>query len=227
MFSRSGARVACLGWSSSRTGCQGPRSPSHSATSGLVIPGQAGTPSHVGHHRATRTPASQQGDSGDPAVQVLRGSGRPGRSCVYDAPPDLTHTAGRCLHFGGMIRVMQHHKSGDPGDTGAGGKPNEAPSADRGTRRAKPGKRRREPGGFEPRNCTGAQEKGSVPILSSSLQADGPGVPRLYTLVVQQEMDPPVVSLKQELPFDALAWENFEKLCLRLARCRRSCHGSR
>lgn len=31
-------------------------------------------------------------------------------------------------------------------------------------------------------------------------------------------IDPPVVSKKQELPFEELSWEDFEKLCLRLVR---------
>jgi hypothetical protein len=30
--------------------------------------------------------------------------------------------------------------------------------------------------------------------------------------------DPPVISLGQALPFSQLSWENFERLCLRLAR---------
>jgi hypothetical protein len=29
---------------------------------------------------------------------------------------------------------------------------------------------------------------------------------------------PPATALLQELPFDQLSWENFERLCLRLAR---------
>jgi hypothetical protein len=32
------------------------------------------------------------------------------------------------------------------------------------------------------------------------------------------EINPPTVTKKQELPFDELSWEDFEKLCLRLAR---------
>lgn len=45
-----------------------------------------------------------------------------------------------------------------------------------------------------------------------------PGSPaRLHTLVVAQQINPPTVALKQLLPFADLAWENFERLCLRLA----------
>lgn len=43
---------------------------------------------------------------------------------------------------------------------------------------------------------------------------------RLNTLVVPQDIDPPVETRQQVLPFEQLAWENFERLCLRLARQR-------
>jgi len=41
---------------------------------------------------------------------------------------------------------------------------------------------------------------------------------RLHMLVVPQDMAPPVETRVQVLPFHDLAWENFERLCLRLAR---------
>ncbi len=40
---------------------------------------------------------------------------------------------------------------------------------------------------------------------------------RLHTLVVPSRIDPPVETRQQVLPFDCLAWENFERFCLRLA----------
>jgi hypothetical protein len=40
---------------------------------------------------------------------------------------------------------------------------------------------------------------------------------RLHTLVVPSRMDPPVETRRQVLPFECLAWENFERFCLRLA----------
>jgi hypothetical protein len=40
---------------------------------------------------------------------------------------------------------------------------------------------------------------------------------RLHTLVVPSRIDPPVETRHQVLPFDCLAWENFERFCLRLA----------
>jgi NACHT domain len=40
---------------------------------------------------------------------------------------------------------------------------------------------------------------------------------RLHTLVAPSSIDPPVETRPQVLPFDGLAWENFERLCLRLA----------
>jgi hypothetical protein len=40
---------------------------------------------------------------------------------------------------------------------------------------------------------------------------------RLHTLVVPSRIDPPVETRHQVLPFDCLAWENFERLCLRLS----------
>jgi hypothetical protein len=40
---------------------------------------------------------------------------------------------------------------------------------------------------------------------------------RLHTLVVPSRIDPPVETRHQVLPFECLAWENFERFCLRLA----------
>jgi hypothetical protein len=40
---------------------------------------------------------------------------------------------------------------------------------------------------------------------------------RLHTPVVPSRIDPPVETRHQVLPFDCLAWENFERFCLRLA----------
>src|SRR5487761_321518 len=40
---------------------------------------------------------------------------------------------------------------------------------------------------------------------------------RLHTLVVPSHIDPPVEPRLQVLPFESLAWENFERLCLRVA----------
>jgi hypothetical protein len=55
-----------------------------------------------------------------------------------------------------------------------------------------------------------------------------PGAPsRLHTLVVPQHLDPPTVSRAQVLPFEDLAWENFERLCLRVAVERGNVESSR
>ena len=40
---------------------------------------------------------------------------------------------------------------------------------------------------------------------------------RLHTLVVPSRIDPPVETRHQVLPFECLAWENFERFCLRMA----------
>jgi hypothetical protein len=40
---------------------------------------------------------------------------------------------------------------------------------------------------------------------------------RLHTLMVPFRIDPPVETLDQVLPFECLAWENFERFCLRMA----------
>lgn len=40
---------------------------------------------------------------------------------------------------------------------------------------------------------------------------------RLHTLVVPSRIEPPVETRHQVLPFECLAWENFERFCLRLA----------
>jgi hypothetical protein len=40
---------------------------------------------------------------------------------------------------------------------------------------------------------------------------------RLHTLAAPSHIDPPVESRLQVLPFESLAWENFERLCLRVA----------
>jgi hypothetical protein len=40
---------------------------------------------------------------------------------------------------------------------------------------------------------------------------------RLHTLVVSSRFAPPARTSPQLLPFGSLAWENFERLCLRLA----------
>ena len=50
---------------------------------------------------------------------------------------------------------------------------------------------------------------------SGLLHRGSPG--RLHTLVVPQHIAPPPVTRTQVLPFEHLAWENFERLCLRLA----------
>ena len=63
----------------------------------------------------------------------------------------------------------------------------------------------------------------SSPVVAS--RGGDPGDPgswagppsRLHTLAVPSRIDPPVETRHQVLPFDCLAWENFERLCLRLA----------
>ncbi|MEV6009145.1 NACHT domain-containing protein [Streptomyces sp. NPDC051976] len=42
----------------------------------------------------------------------------------------------------------------------------------------------------------------------------------MQTLIIQQDVEPPVETREQLLPFERLAWENFERLNLRLARAR-------
>ena len=66
-----------------------------------------------------------------------------------------------------------------------------------------------------------ASKRVAAGATSDAEAATRPGTPaRLHTLVVAQHVDPPTVSLAQVLPFEALAWENFERLCLRLAVAR-------
>lgn len=59
-------------------------------------------------------------------------------------------------------------------------------------------------------------------LASHSGDPDDPGSwagppNRLHALVVPSSIDPPVETRHQVLPFECLAWENFERLCLRLA----------
>lgn len=64
--------------------------------------------------------------------------------------------------------------------------------------------------------------KSNLAVASRSGDPGDPGnwtgpPSRLHTLVVPSRIDPPVETRHQVLPFDCLAWENFERFCLRLA----------
>lgn len=64
--------------------------------------------------------------------------------------------------------------------------------------------------------------KSNLAVASRSGNPGDPGswtgpLSRLHTLVVPSRIDPPVETRHQVLPFECLAWENFERLCLRLA----------
>ena len=64
--------------------------------------------------------------------------------------------------------------------------------------------------------------KSNLAVASRSGDPGDPGSwtgppSRLHTLVVPSRVDPPVDTRHQVLPFDCLAWENFERFCLRLA----------
>ena len=68
----------------------------------------------------------------------------------------------------------------------------------------------------------GNLSKSNLAIASRSGDPGDPGSwsgppSRLHTLVVPSRIDPPVETRHQVLPFDCLAWENFERFCLRLA----------
>jgi hypothetical protein len=116
---------------------------------------------------------------------------------------------------------MQSDHSGSERHTGASESPADGPPAGRRTQLASSGRGRGRPAGAEPRRRSETRTAGAALAATSGRnQADSPGIPRLCTLVVEQQMDPPVVTVQLELPFDALAWENFERLCLRLARSR-------
>lgn len=66
-------------------------------------------------------------------------------------------------------------------------------------------------------NVMGSSSDGA----GSTLEPHESSVPRLYTLVGAEDMPPPPVTTRQQtLPFDELSWENFERLCLRLAKMR-------
>ena len=68
----------------------------------------------------------------------------------------------------------------------------------------------------------GNLSKSNLAVASRSGDPGDPGSwsgppSRLHTLVVPSRIDPPVETRHQVLPFECLAWENFERFCLRLA----------
>ena len=72
--------------------------------------------------------------------------------------------------------------------------------------------------------CAGDAAVASEPrgSWSDRLGPLSPVPARLYTpaLPQQEPIDPPVNTREQLLPFQGLTWQNFERLCLRLARTR-------